>query len=74
MILVTCYMKSVGVTPGIPVHLCRDESLQPLAFDPASHSCDQRRSLPTSILGLLERHLTLRRQFLQRLLHDAGET
>lgn len=41
---------------------------------PAGHGSDQGGALPTAILRLVERHLALRRQILQSLLHYPRET
>lgn len=49
-------------------------SVLPVILHPAGDGCDQRGALPTAVLRLVERHLTLGGQILQRLLHDFGET
>jgi len=67
-------VTSVVVDPVPLVHRSGDDSVLAFTLHPTGHSCDQRCSLPTSILRLVEGHLALRRQILQRLLHDAGET
>lgn len=45
-----------------------------LALHPAGYRRDQGGALPAAVLRLVESHLTLRRQILQSLLHDSGET
>lgn len=44
------------------------------SLHPAGDGRDQRGALSTAVLRLVERHLTLGGQILQRLLHDSGET
>lgn len=49
-------------------------SVLPVTLHPAGDGCDQRGALSTAVLRLVERHLALGGQILQRLLHDFGET
>lgn len=74
LIFVVWSRQSSCSNTGCTCPLRLDDSVVPFALDPTGHSCDQCGALPASILGLVESHLTLRCQILQRFLHDSGET
>lgn len=45
-----------------------------LLSQPAAHGCDECSSFPTAVLRQQEVDITLRRQFINCLVHDPGET